>query len=409
MQPNNRRENVYTSTSRSIYITHMSLESIIHSEFLIDPDIQYLNHAAVSPWPVRTANAVKQFADENVHSGATRYSDWLGIETKLRNQIKELLNAPSIDDIALLKNTSEALSVVACGIDWCDGDNIVSTDQEFPSNRIVWEAQAKHGVEFCEVDIMPPTVESNDLEYPESALISACDEHTRLLTVSSVQYGSGLKLDLAKLGQFCRDNNIYFCVDAIQSIGAHRFDIQAINADFVMADAHKWMCGPEGIALFYCRSEIRDQLGLNQFGWHMVEDTSDFTNKEWTPAKNARRFECGSPNMLGIHALSASLSLFDEIGMEHVEKLILKNTSYLIDILNNIDEINILSPTEEYRRAGIVTFKIESKDNTEIYTNLMKNKVVCANRLGGIRFSPHFYTGLNIIDRSLEILLRVSH
>ena len=385
----------------------MSLETIIHSEFLIDPDINYLNHAAVSPWPVRTANAVKQFADENVHSGATRYSDWLGNETKLRTQIKELLNAPSVDDIALLKNTSEALSVVACGIDWRDGDNIVTTDQEFPSNRIVWEAQAKHGVEFREVDIMPPTVESNDLEYPESALISACDEHTRVMTVSSVQYGSGLKLDLVKLGQFCRDNNIYFCVDAIQSIGAHRFDIQAINADFVMADAHKWMCGPEGIALFYCRSEIRDQLGLNQFGWHMVEDTSDFTNKEWTPAKNARRFECGSPNMLGIHALSASLSLFDEIGMEHVEKLILKNTSYLIDIINNIDEINILSPTEEYRRAGIVTFKIEAKDNTEIYTKLMKNKVICANRLGGIRFSPHFYTGLNIIDRSLEIL-RVS-
>ncbi len=383
----------------------MSLETIIHSEFLIDPDINYLNHAAVSPWPVRTANAVKQFADENVHLGATRYSDWLGIETKLRTQIKELLNAPSVDDIALLKNTSEALSVVACGIDWRDGDNIVSTDQEFPSNRIVWEAQAKHGVEFREVDIMPPAVESNDLEYPESALISACDEHTRVMTVSSVQYGSGLKLDLVKLGQFCRDNNIYFCVDAIQSIGAHRFDIQAIKADFVMADAHKWMCGPEGIALFYCRSEIRDQLGLNQFGWHMVEDISDFTNKEWTPAKNARRFECGSPNMLGIHALSASLSLFDEIGMEHVEKLILKNTYYLIDIINNIDEINILSPTEEYRRAGIVTFKIEAKDNTEIYTNLMKNKVICANRLGGIRFSPHFYTDLKIIDKALEVLV----
>ncbi|MCK5432420.1 MAG: aminotransferase class V-fold PLP-dependent enzyme [Gammaproteobacteria bacterium] len=389
----------------------MSLENIIHSEFLIDPDILYLNHAAVSPWPVRTANAVKQFADENVHLGASRYLDWLKIEADLRKKIKVMLNAPSADDIALLKNTSEALSVVACGIDWRDGDNIVSTDQEFPSNRIVWEAQARHGVEFRQVDVMPPAGpndEPNDLNYPESALISACDEHTRVMAISSVQYGSGLKLDLAKLGQFCRDNNIYFCVDAIQSIGAHQFDIQAIKADFVMADAHKWMCGPEGIALFYCRSEIRDQLGLNQFGWHMVEDTSDFTRKEWTLAKNARRFECGSPNMLGIHALSASLSLFDEIGMEHVEKLILKNTSYLIDKLNNIDEINILSPTEEHRRAGIVTFKIESKDNTEIYTNLMKNRVICANRLGGIRFSPHFYTGLNIIDRSLDILLRVS-
>jgi len=374
----------------------MSLENIIRSEFLLDPDIQYLNHAAVSPWPVRTANAVKRFADENVHTGASNYLDWLETEARLRSQIKKLINAPSINDIALLKNTSEALSVVACGIDWCDGDNIVSTDQEFPSNRIVWEAQARQGVEFRQVDVMS--------DEPEAALISRCDERTRMVAVSSVQYGTGLKLDLTKLGLFCRDNDIYFCVDAIQSIGAHQFDCQAIKADFVMADAHKWMCGPEGIALFYCRAEIREQLRLNQFGWHMVEDYSDYTRKDWVPAKNARRFECGSPNMLGIHALSASLSLFDEIGMPDVEKSIINNTSYLIDKLDELDGVNILSPILEQRRAGIVTFKIEAKDNTDIYANLMKNKVVCANRLGGIRFSPHFYTDLKTIDKSLEIL-----
>lgn len=374
----------------------MSLENIIHSEFLIDPDIHYLNHAAVSPWPMRTANAVKKFADENVHSGASHYLDWLEIESKLKTQIKDLLNAPSANDIALLKNTSEALSVVACGIDWRDGNNIVSSDQEFPSNRIVWEAQARHGVEFREIDI-----NSDD---PESALINACDEHTRVMAVSSVQYGTGLKLDLAKLGQFCRDNDIYFCVDAIQSIGAHQFDIQAIKADFVMADAHKWMCGPEGIALFYCRAEIREQLQLNQFGWRMVENSGDYTRKDWTPATDARRFECGSPNMLGIHALSASLSLFEEIGMQQVAELVLKKSSYLVDKISKLDGITLLSPTSENRRAGIVTFIIEAKDNTEIYTNLMKNKVICANRLGGIRFSPHFYTDLKTINNSLEIL-----
>jgi selenocysteine lyase/cysteine desulfurase len=372
----------------------MLLENIIHSEFLINPDIQYLNHAAVSPWPVRTTNAVKRFADENVHTGALRYLDWLEVE---RTQIKELLNAPSVDDIALLKNTSEALSVVACGIDWCDGDNVVSTDQEFPSNRIVWEAQARHGVVLQQIDVLAT-------DDPELALTSACNDHTRVMAISSVQYGTGLKLDLTKLGQYCRDNGIYFCVDAIQSIGAHQFDIQAIRADFVMADAHKWMCGPEGIALFYCRSEIRDQLRLNQFGWHMVDDYSDYTRKDWTPAKNARRFECGSPNMLGIHALSASLSLFDEIGMDQVEQLLLKNTSYLIDKFSDLDGFTLLSPTVDNRRAGIVTFKIEAKDNTDIYTNLMKNKVICANRMGGIRFSPHFYTDFKTIDKSLEIL-----
>jgi selenocysteine lyase/cysteine desulfurase len=374
---------------------HIKLEHL--SEFKLDSDIQYLNHAAVSPWPVRTAEAVKQFADENVHAGASKYLDWLETETKLRTQIKRLLNAPSANDISLLKNTSEALSVVACGIDWHDGDNVVSTDQEFPSNRIVWEAQAQHGVEMRKINVMTD-------KSPETCLINACDENTRIMAISSVQYGTGLKLDLVKLGQFCRDNDIYYCVDAIQSIGAHELDIQAINADFVMADAHKWMCGPEGIALFYCRADIREKLQLNQFGWHMVEEHGDYTRNSWTPAKNARRFECGSPNMLGIHALSASLSLFEEIGMDNVELSILEKTSYLIDKLNNLADIELLTPAPEQRRAGIVTFKITGKDMTEIYSKLMKNKVICANRLGGIRFSPHFYTDLEIIDNTLEVL-----
>jgi len=375
----------------------MLLENIIKSEFQIDPGIHYLNHAGVSPWPVRTANAVKRFADQNVINGATNYLDWLDVESRLRTQIKELLNAPSAGDISLLKNTSEALSVVACGLDWHQGDNIVTTDQEFPSNRIVWEAQAQHGVEMRKVDIMTT-------ELPEMVLINACDENTRIMAISSVQYGTGLKLELVKLGQFCRDNDIYFCVDAIQSIGAHELDIQAIKADFVMADAHKWMCGPEGIALFYCRAEIREKLKLNQFGWHMVEDHGDYTRNTWSPANNARRFECGSPNMLGIHALSASLSLFADVGMNNIAKAILKNTSYLIDKLNDLDGIELLTPASEQQRAGIVTFKINGKDMTEIYVKLMNNKVICANRLGAIRFSPHFYTDVEIIDKSLEIL-----
>ena len=374
---------------------HIKAEHL--SEFKLDPDILYLNHAAVSPWPVRTAVAVKQFADENVHSGASKYLEWLEIETKLRTQIKSLLNAPSAEDISLLKNTSEALSVVACGIDWHDGDNIVGIDQEFPSNRIVWEAQTRHGVEFRKIDIMIT-------DSPELCLINVCDENTRIMAVSSVHYGTGLKLDLVKLGQFCRDNDIYFCVDAIQSIGAHEFDIQAIKADFVMADAHKWMCGPEGIALFYCRADIREKLQLNQFGWHMVEEPGDYTRQSWLPVNNARRFECGSPNMLGIHALSASLSLFADVGMENIEKAILNNTSYLIDKLDKFDDIELLTPESEHRRAGIVTFKIIGKNMSDIHAKLIKSKVICANRLQGIRFSPHFYTELEIIDKSLEIL-----
>ncbi|MDX1519248.1 MAG: aminotransferase class V-fold PLP-dependent enzyme, partial [Gammaproteobacteria bacterium] len=277
-------------------------------EFPLDEGIYYLNHAAVSPWPVRTAKAVSEFARENTVYGASRYPEWVKTESLLREQLRKLINAPSTESIALLKNTSEAISVVAEGLKWKHGDNVVSTSQEFPSNRFPWQAQADKGVEFREANL-----ESG--ASPEQALIDACDRNTRVMAISSVQYGSGLKLDLEVLGQYCRGKDILFCVDAIQSLGAHTLDVQACHADFVMADAHKWMMGPEGIALFYCRDDWIDRLELHQYGWHMVENAGNYDQREWNPAPDARRFECGSPNMLGIHALSASLSLIEEVGM----------------------------------------------------------------------------------------------
>ncbi len=295
----------------------MNIDEIISREFTLDDEIIYLNHAAVSPWPLRTSNAVIAFAKENSRFGAENYLTWLETEKTLRGQLQRLINAPSTDDIALLKNTSEALSVVAEGLNWESGDNIVSSNEEFPSNRFPWLAQAKHGVEFREVDI------ANDS--PEQSLITACDNKTRLLTISSVEYGSGRRINLEKIGQFCSANNILFCVDAIQSLGALPFDVQAINADFVMADAHKWMLGPEGIAIFYCKKSVRDSLELHQFGWHMVKDVGNYAAKDWQAADSAQRFECGSPNMLGIHALSASLSLIEEVGIENISDNIINN------------------------------------------------------------------------------------
>lgn len=375
----------------------MNIDEIIDTEFQLDDEIIYLNHAAVSPWPLRTAVTVKQFADENLHYGATNYPEWIKTESRLRGQLQRLINAESIDDIALLKNTSEALSVVACGLDWHPGENIISTNEEFPSNRIPWQAQIKKGIEFREIDISVS-------KSAEQQLIDACDDKTRIVTVSSVQYGSGRRLNLEVIGNFCHKNNILFCVDAIQSLGVIPFDVQKIKADFVMADAHKWLLGPEGIALFYCAGSVRNQIDLHQFGWHMVENPGNYDAHEWQPASSAKRFECGSPNMLGIYALSASLSLLEEAGIENISRIIFNNTNYIIDFINNNYAINLLSPQSELHRAGIVTFQVANHDNAKIHTKLMDSKVICANRMGGIRFSPHFYTTKNKIDKALEIL-----
>ena len=359
----------------------------MHSEFPLRDGLVYLNHAAVGVWPRRTADAVKAFAEENMVQGAADYPVWMKAERELRGRLQRLVNAATAGDIALLKNTSEGLSLIAYGLDWQAGDNIVSTDQEFPSNRIVWESLASMGVELRRAD-----VSGDD---PESALLALIDERTRLLTVSSVQFGTGVRMDLNRLGEACRERGVLVCVDAIQSLGAVQFDAQAMCADFVVADGHKWMSGPEGIALFYSTEQARDQLRLSQYGWHMVEAMGNFDQVEWSPAKSARRFEPGSPNMLGICALNASLSLFEEIGMDRVEKQLLERSSLLMDQISGHHELELITPSTAGRFAGIVTFRLKGLDESghaALYRRLMAAEIICAHRAGGIRFSPHFYS-----------------
>ena len=368
-----------------------------HPEFPLTDSLIYLNHAAVAPWPKRTSMAVSRFAEQNSHFGSHYYLDWLKKETHLREQLQTLLNAPSADDIALVKNTSEALSFVAYGLDWRSGDNIVSSNEEFPSNRLPWESLAPLGVELRQADL-------NSGDSPESALFNLVDRNTRLLTISSIQFASGLRLDLEQIGSFCKQRQILFCIDAIQSIGAVQFDAQACQADFVMADGHKWMFGPEGLGVFYTTPEARDQLKLTQYGWHMMKNIHNYENKPWEIHPTARRFECGSPNMLGIHALSASLSLLLETEMKAVETLVIENTDRLIAGIEHNSQLSLLSRHRNHLKSGIMTFKHNRLANDTLYQYLQKNGVVCALRGGGIRFSPHFYHTPEELDKVIELL-----
>lgn len=365
--------------------------------FRLDDDVVYLNHAAVSPWPTQTAEAVKAFADENARQGSKDYDRWLLKEKALRQRLARLINAPSAEEIALLKSTSEGLSVIAYGLPWRSGQNIVIPAEEFPSNRIVWQSLRSHGIETRLV----PIAAADD---PEQALIDAMDRNTALLSCSSVQYATGLRLDLPRLGRACRESGTLFCVDAIQSIGALQFDAQAALADFVVADGHKWMLGPEGTALFYCRKELIPQLELKQFGWHMVQDYSDFSRKEWRPNATAQRFECGSPNMTGITALHASVGLLLDIGMEDIERQVLEKSAYVVERLQALGRIELLSPLDEHRRSGIVLFRKAETDTESLYRYLQEHNVICAMRGGGIRFSPHFYTREDSIDCAVSLL-----
>ncbi|MCW3150280.1 aminotransferase class V-fold PLP-dependent enzyme [Stutzerimonas stutzeri] len=365
-------------------------------EFPHPVGLRYLNHAAVAPWPRRAADAVARFADQNMTIGARDYPDWLHIESRLRERLVRLLNAPSSADIALVKNTSEALSFVAFGLDWKQGDQIVISDEEFPSNCVVWEALRPQGVDVIQVSL-------KGLD-PEADLLAACGPRVRLMSISAVQYASGMRLNLPRLGEGCEQRGVLLCIDAIQQLGALPFDAQQNRCAFAMADGHKWMMGPEGLGVFYCRSDLREQLKLHEFGWHMLEHAGDYDRNDWEPARTARRFECGSPNMLGTMALEASLSLLEEVGIPSVANALAERIDWLRQGLAGIDGVTLLSPGAGERRSGILTFRLDNRPNPELFEQLKSAQVVCAMRGGGIRLSPHFYTQTPVIDDTLSLI-----
>jgi selenocysteine lyase/cysteine desulfurase len=366
-------------------------------QVLLDKSIIHLNHAGVGPWLRATVDAITSFAIENANYSSLRFRQWEIRERQLRELCAALLNAPSSEDIAFLKNTSEGLSCVAFGYPWQPGDNVVFAQQEFPSNRVVWEAlQNTHGVEPRRVDLLSAIS-------PEQALIDAVDQHTRVIAVSAVQYADGLRMNLQAIARHCQSNDILLCVDAIQALGVVPVDVQSTGIDIAVADAHKWLLAPEGIAIFYISHKARDKIQPTQFGWHNLEHTGDFQTLDWQLSASARRYECGSLNNLGIQALLASLQCLVDVGINTVFEQV---TSRIHAIAHQLDSerYSILSDLETSRSSGIITIKHRTADSMTLYSKLLQQGILCAMRNGGIRLSPHFYTPMNQIEHVTDLL-----
>ncbi len=379
---------------------YASVDALAAAEFPVAQRHVYLNHAAISPWPERARAALRAFADGITEDGSLHYPDWQAKEAELRERLRALLNAASTEHVALVPNTSAGLSLVAAGLDWRPGDNVVITDSEFPSNRMPWQALADRGVEVREARCTPPG--SVDCE---ASLLARVDGRTRVVSVSSVQFGTGLRLDLERVGRELAGTGTAFCVDAIQSLGAFPLDVQAIGADFVAADGHKWLLGPEGLGVFYCAPQWLERLRLHQWGWHMADPFGDFDAREWAPAASARRFEPGTPNTPAAFALAASLSLLQEAGIEAVAERVAARVGHLIEGLEALPGAEILSPISPDRRAGILTVGFGERTDA-VYRILRESNVQVLPRAGGIRFAPHFYNRFEELDRVREIAAR---
>lgn len=371
------------------------MHQIDHSKLfpVIDRHI-WLNHAAISAWPAPVIQAAQFFVHENQSHGALNYEAWVETEEHLRTQLAEFLNAPSSEDISLVRNTSEALNIIAQGLIWAPGDEIVFPANEFPSNLLPWVWLEKRGVVAKAIELSP--------EHPEQDLIDAMTPKTRLVATSSVQFDTGLRLDLALIGQACWQNNTLFSVDAIQHLGALPLDVSALPIDFVVCGSHKWLMAPEGTGFMWSRATVRSQMKVALPGWRMYSDPFNFNREDWTPPETGRRFETGTVNMFGIHGLAAAISLLTDLGPSSTGNALLDRTDYLIKALCNNPRIEMITPIDRKSRAGIVCFRAKDTNAECMVQSLANDEIYVAKRGHNIRVSPHFYTPYEQIDTFLN-------
>lgn len=365
-------------------------KSALRALFPVTRNLVYLNHAAVGPLSTRAAEAMGSHARDQRDFGALHWRDWYHAHDSARAAAARLVGAEE-SEIAILKNTSEGLSFVAEGLRWKDGDNAVVTALEFPSNMTPWRNLARRGVE---VRVAP----SPDVP----GIAPLVDERTRVVSVSSVAFHNGVVADLEGLGALCREREVRFCVDAIQSLGVLPMDVRRFNIDFLAADGHKWLCGPEGAAVFFVAAERREELDVLEFGWTNIVRLGSFLDADAVPRADGRRFEAGSLNTNGIYGLNAALDLIHEVGVDAIAGEVIRLATLLADRLEGAG-FRLGSPRPI--SSGIVGCVVDDgRELMRLHGELEKRSIVCAPREGMLRFSPHYYNEDAEIERVVEVL-----
>ena len=366
------------------------------AEFPVTKSYIYMNHAGVAPISSRVRDAMMGFVEDATVNGAVNVETWVETAEMCRSVAAQLINADSTE-IAFMKNTTQGILIAANGIDWREGDNVVTTAVEFPANVYPWwSLKERYGVETRMAPEREGRIHLDDI-------VAAIDERTRVVTISHVEFASGYRNDIKTLGKICRERDIWFVVDAIQSLGAIEVDVKSSYVDILAADGHKWLLAPEGAAIFYCADEKRERLINTNVGWSSVVNPRDFLNYDLTQKPDATRFEEGSYNSVGLYGLNAAIELLLEVGVSTIETHILQLTIALIEGLES-KGYRVITPKADSERAGIVVFESDQHTPIELYELLHEQKIITAERGSGLRVSPHFYNTGSEITHLLEVL-----
>jgi len=359
--------------------------------------IIYFNHASTGPFSSLVVNRLTNLLKEKSESKIDDYGSFLKVVEETKVLLAELINS-NVDRTAFIDNTSNGINIIAQSIDWKKGDRILLNDIEFPANVYPFINLKRYGVE---VDF----VKSENGIVTADQIINSIKPETKLVSVSFVQFLSGYKVDLEKIGNHCRENNIIFCVDGIQGIGAMRIDVKKCKIDFLSCGTQKWLLGMQGLAFIYVDEEFQKKMVPANVGWLSVENAWNLLDYKLDLKTSANVFQGGTLNSFGIYAFNTSLKLFKDFGFDNVESEVLLNTKYFISKLKSIGLNCVLFDCSQCELAGIVTIK--PKNPEVVFETLEKKNIMCSIREGFIRFAPHFYNTHHEIDKVVEELQKI--
>lgn len=376
------------------------MNQAIRSLFPVTEKYIYMNHAAVSPLSIRVRDAMQALIEDVTRNGSANYYDWCRTYEQTRQSAARLVNAHP-HEIAFMRNTSDALSAVANGIDWREGDNVVSCNVEFPSNIYPWLRLGEaRGVNMKLAQERGGRIDADEL-------LSLIDDRTRVLTISWVQFASGYRSDLARIGRFCRERDIIFVIDAIQGLGGLKLDVERDCVDAFAADAHKYLIGPEGIALLYVSDRVIDRIQPTVLGWTSVKNYEQFSHRaidyKLDYREGAERFECGTLNTAGVYGLGAAIDLFLEVGPEKIEEYLLGLSDYLAERLTS-KGYEVVGSRNAGEKSAIVTCRHEDHTPRDLHRLLSDKNIHTAPRMNRLRISPHFYNTRDEVNALIEAL-----
>lgn len=363
------------------------------NEFPVTRRWAFLDHAAVAPLPAVAVRALAEYATDAAQNGIASVARWSTRAKAVKASAARLLNAAP-EEIAFIKNTSDGVGLVAEGFPWKAGDNVVLPAEEFPSNQYPWMNLAHRGVEVRAVASRGSRVDIDDVR-------AAVDSRTRVVALSFVEYASGYRNDLDAIGSFCRERGVYFFVDAIQGLGVFPLDVAKTPVDFLAADSHKWLLGPEGIGVFWIRRDLIDMLHPIGVGWNSVVGALDFAKIDFRLKPTAARWEGGSRNNAGVTAMGASLDLLLNVGIAALGERVEYLTDYACERAAAAG-LEVFSSRAAGEKSCIVSFLTPGRDPDALRARCRDAGVIVNQRSGRLRISPHAYNSTDEIDRFLE-------